>query len=794
MIPVRTLEDLGWPSLLAALAARARTERGRVAAEQLAFFEDPEHARARMAEIREALELGRIDATMRFGGITDVRPAIARAAKGGVLSPEELIAAGDTGRGLDRLRKQLRQHAGEAPRLAAIAGAIDDFGHMYHPILESFEPDGRLADHASDALGPLRRTLASLKQGLERRMHTLIDESRYADAMQDRYYTQRDDRYVVPVRVDARNQIRGIVHGTSQSGQTVFIEPDEIVDAGNRIILAECEVADEERRILAQLTGYVAEEAEALVRALDAAEHLDLVAASAALADDLEAHPAAIGDRGIELLRARHPLMVLSKGHCVPNDITLDRGVILIISGPNAGGKTVALKTTGLLSLMARAGLHLPAAPGSAIPWFRGIHSDIGDSQSLEHDLSTFSAHMVTLRAYLDESDRDTLLLIDEVAVGTEPEQGAALAQAVLEELAARGATAVVTTHYERLKVLGASGDRFANASVGFDLERMEPTFQLHVGVPGSSGALAVARRMGLAPGVVERAESLLGDRRAELEQLLAELAGERRQLELEREGAQRERAEAEAARRQAESARAAARERERKAREGAHDDAVAALREARSELERLRETVKRRKGERGLKDAARRVDSVASKVFEHAPEREPPPGKPARPDQLTPGTAVVVVSLGGRGEVVSAPDRNRVTVQIGPLRTTVPVRDVLLDLNPQPSRAPRASKPAPAPGPGAGMVTETPIRTPDITLDLRGERVHDAEGLLDRFLDQSLLAGRDVIFVIHGHGTGALRQAVRSHLAGHPVVTKWRAGEPGEGGDGVTLAWLDAV
>lgn len=794
MIAERARADLGWGQLLEQLAGRCRTLRGAEEAAELGFCARPEEAEERAAEIAEARRLDELAAPLPFGGITEQREALARADKGSPLEPEELVAIAHLARGCLRLRQHLGDRSEVAPRLGARAADIADLGHVFHPILEAFDPDGRLHDHASDALGGLRRQVARLSQALEGRARSLVDDDRFATALQDRYWTQRHDRYVLPVRAAARGDVPGIVHGTSQSGQTIFIEPDEMVDLNNQLELAECAVADEERRILAELTGFVAEETGALRRGAAIAAGLDVLAAAARLADDLGASPAIVSRDGeLALVRARHPLMVLAGKPCVPNDIALAPGTVLVISGPNAGGKTVALKTAGLAALMVRAGLHVPADDESRVPWYGDVLTAIGDLQSIENELSTFSAHLAELRAFVAEAGPGTLVLVDELCGATEPEQGAALAQAVLEELLRRGAPAIVTTHYERLKALAAEDPRLANASVGFDLETMAPTFQLHLGVAGASGAIALAQRMGLPGAIVERADALLGEGRASVERLLAEVADERDRLQDERAELARLRAEAERARERAEEAEARAKERQRKAHEGAHGDAVSALRAVRRELDDVKQGLKRRRKVEAVRGAERRVDELARQVGARAPEK-PLPGVAARQEDLVPGARVFVPSLGGRGTIAAAPERGQVTVQIGALKTTVAASAVRLD--------PSAPRPAPADTPrrsrGPALTTtvaddegRTTLRTPDATIDVRGERAHEAVEAVDRFLDQSLLAERDVVFVIHGHGTGALRQAVRSHLRGHRSIAKWRPGEPSEGGDGVTVAWL---
>jgi DNA mismatch repair protein MutS2 len=799
MTAAKTLDDLGWPTLVDHWARRCATKRGEAHVRAVRLFASIDDARQREAEISEARGLAARDARLPLGDISDVAAAIERVRKAAALEAAELVAVARTGRSLARLRAHLREHAAAAPRLAVHGAAIADLGHVFHPILEAFDPDGRLVDHASDALGPLRRALAAIRVQLEKRMGTLLTDERFAPYIQDAYYTQREDRYVLPVRTDGKGFVHGIVHGTSQSGQTLFIEPEEIVELNNKAKLAEAEVQDEERRILARFSGWVAEEAGPFEASLAAAELLDVIAAAAIMADDtVSTEPILDESPRVALLHARHPLMLLGERRCVANDVTVAAGACLVVSGPNAGGKTVALKTTGLAALMARAGLHLTAESGSAIGWFADVVSDIGDAQSLEHDLSTFSGHMVNLRELLGSAGAGTLVLIDEIAVGTDPEQGAALAQAVLEALATRGVTAIVTTHYERLKALAATDARFANASVGFDLARLEPTFKLHLGTPGSSGALAVALRTGIRADVVDRARELLGPSVVKVEQMLASIADQQRRLEEERAAllAELEAVEADRAASRAARERSSARfEKESKV---AHGEAVAALRAARREIEEIRREVRARAAlatPDDVKQATRRLVAPGAEVAKHEPRRSVPPGTPATAEKLVSGAPVIVPRL-GRADVVAVLPDDKVEVRVGAMRAIVPIKDTLMDTHRAARRAERPAAP-PVQAPVEEAAAAPPVngrpgaRTMDTTVDVRGNRADEAVAQVDRFLDESLLAGRDSVFVIHGHGTGALRTAVRTHLKGHRAIATFRAGEPNEGGDGVTVAFI---
>jgi DNA mismatch repair protein MutS2 len=360
----RTLQDLGWPTLVEHWAKRCATVRGAAHVRALQLFSTIADARERAMEITEARALRSRDAALPLGDIADVAGAIDRVRKSAALDAPELVAVATAGRSLGTLRAHLREREAIVPRLAARGGLINDLGHVYHPILEAFDTDGKLVDHASDSLGQLRRAHRALKKTLEERMNSLLTDERFAPYLQDQFYTQREERYVLPVRTDGKGFVRGIVHGTSQSNQTLFIEPEEIVDLNNRAKLAEAEVQDEERRILIKFSGWVAEEADAFDAALQAAEILDVIAAAAIMGDDtISAEPIFDDEPKVALLHARHPLMLLAERRCVANDVVVAAGATLLISGPNAGGKTVALKTVGLAALMTRA----RCAPTSAM-------------------------------------------------------------------------------------------------------------------------------------------------------------------------------------------------------------------------------------------------------------------------------------------------------------------------------------------------------------------------------------------------------------------------------------------
>lgn len=798
----KTLLDLGWPVIVDAWASRCRTERGAAAVRALGPCETQEASAHRAAEILEARQLENRAQPMSFGGIQDVRAPVVRAQKGSSLEAEELVAIAQSARGYHRLREQLEVQQAALPLLWRRAESIGEFAELFATLFSAFDPDGRVADQASPRLGGLRRKVARLQQALENKAKSLLEDSRIAAELQDSYWTQRDDRYVLPVRASSRSKVPGIVHGSSGSGQTVFVEPQQLVELNNELKLAEYEEQQEVLRILTALSSRVGQDAAALRHAADLVVGLDLLGGAAKLANHLHAAAPVLvdGERKVDLRRLRHPLMLLAERECVPNDVMVEPGKLLIISGPNAGGKTVVLKSVGLAVMMARYGLHILAAEGSSLPWFDEVLSAIGDEQSLESELSTFSAHLLHLRDFMAGAGARSLVLIDEICSATEPEQGGALAQSVLESLAEREVTALVTTHYERLKALASRDERFANASVGFDLEKLAPTFRLHLGVPGASAAIDVARRMGVPESVNLRAQELAGGGRTEMDQLLREISDERERLIDERQALEEERAATAKSYEETRVARLDLEARGRAQHDKEFEGAMGALRSARQELEHVKAAIKKRKkiDATALREHKAEIEALAGAVNKNAPVMSGPAGKAPTSDDLSIGTEVLVPALGGKGVVLEAPSRGKVLVQVGLMKSKVELAQLRLAPSSGKNKQ-QTSKSASQPARVSYQLSradesdEGLVRSADTTLDLRGERAYEAVASVDRFIDSSLLSARDAIFIVHGHGMGALRTAVRGHLETHPSVTKWRRGEAREGGDGVTVAWLDS-
>ncbi|HEU4371628.1 MAG TPA: Smr/MutS family protein [Methylomirabilota bacterium] len=715
-------------------------------------------------------------------GIADVRPVLARAAaEGSRLDGAELallIPALDAG------PRVLAWGRGVGPVAAGIAMLVDGLPRLHDlrdRLRQALEDDGSLTDRASPRLRSLRQQIR------DRRRRIVADLERLLAAegervFADRFVTLRHGRYVLPVRAEARQRLRGIVHDRSQSGQTIFVEPEGVVEANNDLVQALREEEQETARILVELTVAVRARRPELERFVEVVGELDWVFARAHTAERMAATAPAVDAAGrVALAAARHPLLLAQAWRdparaVVPVDLEIspDRP-LLMITGPNAGGKTIALTTLALCALMAQVGCHVPAAAGSRLPVFERLYAIIGDEQSVAENLSTFSAFVKQIREVLAEADGRSLVLIDELGAGTDPDEGAALARAILETLAERGALVMATTHLEPLRAFASSEPRARNASVEFDTRTLAPTFRLRYDLPGQSYALAIAGRLGLAPELIERAQGHRSTDAARLSRLIARL-DEATRSEAERtlaiERRESETAARLAAARETEAA-AAAHARELVAR--AKAEATALLTEVRravsAEWERLKRTERSRPG---LEDSRRRLREIGARV---APEPTPPL---PHETPLAPGMAVAAEHLGLRGQLVAIAG-DSATVRAGSLSVRVPVSALRPAAQASVSRPvkPRGERPDP---PGRSVATE---------LMLIGRTTDEARDLVEKYLDDAFMAGVANVRLVHGKGTGALRKAVRGVLSEHPLVESFRDGEPAEGGAGATVAAL---
>ena len=791
----RSLALLEFPTIVARLADLTAFAPGRQLATALAPSNDPILVARSLDETDEARALLRERPGVGIGAAHDIGPSIARAVRAGRLDPAAFLQIGET---LDAASRLATSLAGERRPL------LRDLGRELHPlpglastIARSVDPSGELLDSASPRLGGLRAAVRVAYDRLRRRLDALVG-SELGSALQEPIVTLRNGRYVVPVKADARSRVKGIVHDASGSGQTLFVEPLVVVELGN--LWREAQVAEqaEVERILDELSALVASQARPLQETLDALARFDFWTAKASLAVDLDAVRADTAARPeVILLSARHPGL---GERVVPIDIRLGDGYsALVVTGPNTGGKTVTLRTLGLLSLMHQAGLHVPAATGSRLPIFADVFADIGDEQSIAQSLSTFSGHLRRITTIVAAAGPGVLVLLDELGAGTDPTEGSALAQALLDHFIRAGALVAATTHYAELKAYAHTTPGARNAAVQFDLETLSPTYRLTIGLPGGSQAFAIAERLGLAEEIVSDARSRLSEAQRTFEATLASIQA----VEGETADALERARVAEA--RASEALRIAREERTRARRE--RDEAVRA---ARSEAERVVAAVHdevaatRRLLERGsitsqgLDDATARVDERLERVpGEAAATTEPAPVAPSRAWRL--GDRARSRSGGWEGRI-SALERGglRATLEAGGMRVTADVDDLEPAIEPL-APADGGSTIGDAftrearrdPGGSIGRLRLDRARSVPASLDLRGARVEEALEALDRYLDDASVAGLARVTVIHGLGTGALRDAVRSEAASHPLSREVRPGERGEGGDGATVILL---
>jgi DNA mismatch repair protein MutS2 len=790
-IAQKTLERLEWSQVLARLGrylhtpgARARLAPAEGESVSTALFEPTEAGvRVRLAETAEARSILRTGGASPIGELADLAAPLARARKGGVLAPRELLEVARALEAIGHTEGVLAPLGADAPQLSDLASTLSPAPGVLREIRRCLDPSGQVRDEASPALAAARRTTRELAGEITARLERILRSDDVAGALSDRYFTVRNDRYVLPVRSDARGAVRGIVHDASGSGTTLYVEPEALVDLNNRHKQAELDVDRETARVLRDLGARIAADAPSLETDLETLAILDLAFARAALAEDMRAAaPDVRGEGVIALVQLRHP--ALPDASSVPNDVRLGSGFhVLVVSGPNAGGKTVAMKAVALAALFARAGLHVPAAEGARIDLFDAILADIGDGQSIGESLSTFSAHMENLARIVDAAGPRSLVVLDEIGVGTDPAEGAALAQAILETLADAGALVIATTHYTLLKEMADADPRFENASVEFDPETLAPTYRLRIGQPGSSSATAVAARMGLRHDVIERAHGFLEREDRQLERLLTDLAHSRAALEQEQRVAARLREETEAARDEYRRRLAALQERRDKLYRELRDDLDRRFADAHAQVAAVIHDLQRGGSAQDAARARERLVALQSRTAREDREAALQPAVQAGLAPIDWRTAragdPVAIAGSGAGVLQALPDRRgRVVVTVGGARVTLPAE-----------RVGRGGSDAPAPKPALSQ--ERPPDEGAGHCDLRGLRVAEALDLLVASLDRACAASRPRLLVVHGIGTGALRKAVRETLQTSPYVVRVEGAAPDEGGDGATVAVL---
>ncbi|MFJ8516109.1 endonuclease MutS2 [Lysinibacillus xylanilyticus] len=787
MIAERALKTLEYDKVRQQVATYCTSSIGKSAVDELVPQTDYEKVVQLLEEMDEGLSILRVKGNVPMGGIFDVRPAARRAQIGGMLAAMELMEVSSTIRASRILRNFIEdiesEDVIEIPHFIAKKEAMPVLTGLQHEINNCIDDNGSVLDSASQTLRSIRQSLRAEEAKVRSKLESLIRGSNASKMLSDTLVTIRNDRFVIPVKQEYRHHYGGIVHDQSSSGQTLFIEPDSIVQANNEIHRLKMKEQAEIERILLALSAMVEEVAPDLFNLVKVLGEIDVILAKGKYGQANKCTmPKMNNDGYIRLVRARHPLLPIETA--VPNDIEFGKDITaIVITGPNTGGKTVTLKTVGLCTLMAQAGLPVPALDGSELAVFKQLFADIGDEQSIEQSLSTFSSHMVNIVDILQKFDYESLVLFDELGAGTDPQEGAALAISILDEVHGRGARVMATTHYPELKAYGYNRPGVANASVEFDIETLSPTYRLLIGVPGRSNAFEISNRLGLPESIIDRAKSFTGTDRHEVESMIASLEETRRQSEDDAERSHELLMESEELRKELQGKLQAYEERkealDKKAKEKARKIVDEAKSEAESiiaELREMRKNADQVVKEHELIEARKRLEEATplenNKVLKKAAQVK------ARAQNLVVGDEVKVLSYGQRGTLLEKVSDSEWVVQMGILKMKISDSD-LEYIKPEKEPVQRI----------AGVKNRN--SQVKLELDLRGERYEDAIIRTEKYIDDALLANYGRVSIIHGVGTGALRQGIQSYLKKHKRVKSFRFGEAGEGGLGVTVVEL---
>lgn len=787
MIAKRALKTLEYNKIINQVANFCTSSIGKAQIEELIPETDYDKVVELLEEMDEGLSILRVKGNVPMGGIFDVRPHAKRAQIGGMLSATELMEIASTIRASRILRNFIEdleeQNDIQIPHFIERKEQMPVLTALQHEINDCIDDNGTVLDSASTTLRSIRQSLRSEEAKVRSKLESLTRGTNAAKMLSDTIVTIRNDRFVIPVKQEYRGHYGGIVHDQSSSGQTLFIEPETIVQLNNEIQRLKVKEQAEIERILLELSAKVQEVSHELFVLVHLLGEIDLILAKAKYGQANKCTMPTMNKEGyIRLVRARHPL--ISRDEAVPNTIEFGREVTaIVITGPNTGGKTVTLKTVGLCTLMAQAGLPIPALDGSELAVFDQLFADIGDEQSIEQSLSTFSSHMVNIVDILSKFDSNSLVLFDELGAGTDPQEGAALAISILDEVVGRGARVMATTHYPELKAYGYNRPGVVNASVEFDIESLSPTYRLLIGVPGRSNAFEISKRLGLKDSIINQAKTFTGSDRHEVESMIASLEESRRRSEREAEEAHALLEEAKYLHDELQGKIKVYEEKKESLEKKAKDKARKIIDEAKeeadkviAELRKMRENTSQLVKEHEWIEAKKRLDQAV-------PAENPVLKKQAqireRAQNLSIGDEVKVISYGQKGVLVEKVGDHEWIVQIGILKMKLEESD-LEYVKPDKQKQ---------------TVTMTNVKNRNnhvkLELDLRGERYEDAILKTEKYIDDALLANYHRVSIIHGKGTGALRQGIQSYLKGNKRVKSFRYGEAGEGGFGVTVVEL---
>ncbi|MCR8851008.1 endonuclease MutS2 [Rossellomorea sp. SC111] len=742
---------------------------------------DYEEITALHEETDEAMTILRLKGHAPLGGIFDIRPHVKRAQIGGMLSPSEFVQVASTIRSSRKLTlfvEELLEEEVDIPLLQGKMGTVIPLPHLEQDIRKVVDDNGEILDTASETLRTIRTQLRANEGRIREKLERMIRSSNAQKMLSDAIITIRNDRYVIPVKQEYRGQYGGIIHDQSSSGQTLFIEPEAIVQLNNQLRELRLKEQTEIEKILQQLSESVQESGEELLLIVNVLSDVDFMFTKAKFGRSIKgSKPTINNERRVKLNKARHPLLPIDEA--VANDIELGNEFSsIVITGPNTGGKTVTLKTLGLTSLMAQAGLPIPALDGSEVGVFRTVYADIGDEQSIEQSLSTFSSHMVNIVDILKKVDHESLVLFDELGAGTDPQEGAALAISILDEVHATGARVVATTHYPELKAYGYNREGVVNASVEFNVETLSPTYKLLLGVPGRSNAFDISKRLGLSDGVIQRAKSHIGTDSKEVENMIASLEDSRRQGERELEEAHELLRQAEKMHKDMQKQMMEYYEKKDTLYEKAQQKASEVVEKAKAEAEQVIKDLRKMQQEKSAQIKEHELIQAKKQLEDATPKLKTGQKKKVTGSkhELKAGDEVKVLSFDQKGHLVERVSAKEWQVQMGIMKMKVKESDLEFIQSQQ-------------------KVETKPLATVkgkdfhvSLELDLRGERFENALSRVEKYIDDALLAGYPRVSIIHGKGTGALRQGVQEYLKNHRSVKSIRFGDAGEGGTGVTV------
>lgn len=784
----KTLKVLEFDKIKELLAKEATNDFSRKMAMDLLPSCDISHAAALYKELSETLDLYVKHGMPQIFGMKDISAALRRSEVGGALNAAELLDVALVLKITGNLLSYYNENNEDSLSIDKYFGMLSPNRKLENSIFEAIISEDEIADDASPNLRGIRRQILNTHEKIRGHLNNIIHSSHYQKYLQEPIITIRGGRYVVPVKAEYRAEFGGIVHDMSATGSTVFIEPGAVVAANNTLRELAAREKAEIERILAELSAKVAEMADALFVNQRVIAELDFLFAKAKLATKLKAVIPVINDKGIvNIIKGRHPL--LDEKKVVPITVYLGESFkTLVITGPNTGGKTVSLKTVGLFSLMAASGLAVPAADGTQLCIFDRVFADIGDEQSIEQSLSTFSSHMTNIVSILSNITEKSLVLFDELGAGTDPTEGAALAIAILKYVKDFGACTVATTHYSELKLYALSTEGVENAACEFDVNSLKPTYRLLIGVPGKSNAFAISKRLGLPEFIIDSANKHLTEESIRFEDVVANLEKNRQEAEKEREQAQRLRLEVESLKKELEAEKAKLLRAKEKLADNAKREAKAVLENAKREAEEVINSIKeaqklkdKKELDRALAQSKQRLIEGIKKMDKPRPQKRANVGAP--PKNLLAGSSVYLLDIGQNGIVVSPPkDDGSVTVQVGIMKINSHISNLRL------VQEQEVKKPTPATKGKSGSLRSDSIKS---EIDLRGTTVDEALILTEKYLDDAYLASLNTVTIIHGKGTGALRQGIHNMLRRNPHVKSFRLGTFGEGESGVTIVTL---